>query len=78
MPDNSVVIEGKHEEKSGSGGSHFVQNQFKRQFTIPAGCNPLEVSSNLSRDGILVVCAPKRQQPKLGDGERKIPIGHRY
>merc|ERR1712020_10566 len=39
MPDNSVVIEGKHEEKSGAGS--YVQNQFKRQFTLPSACNPL-------------------------------------
>ena len=69
-PDGTVVIEGKHEERSspatpmdsGSGVRNYnaVQQQFSRQFTLPQGCEPMRVVSNLSRDGVLIVTAPKK------------------
>ena len=86
QPDNSVVIEGKHEEKNTEGKDGqasfrhqaVVHNQFRRQYSLPPQCDPLRVASNLSRDGILVVTAPKRvvsALPGQTDFGRKVPIG---
>ena len=87
QPDNSIVIEGKHEEKKADqkGGENsfrhqaVVHNQFRRQYSLPAQCDPLRVTSNLSRDGILVVTAPKRVAAASITGPmdlgRKVPIG---
>ena len=86
QPDHSIVIEGKHEEKdveSKDGPTSFkhqavVHNQFRRQYSLPPQCDPLRVSSNLSRDGILVVTAPKRVVSAISgpsDLGRKVPIG---
>ena len=71
QPDHSIIVEGKHEEKSPNG---VIQNQFRRQYTLPQSCNPLDVNSSLSRDGLLVVTCPKRP---ARDTEHKIPIGNR-
>jgi HSP20 family molecular chaperone IbpA len=86
QPDNSIVIEGKHEEKKADGkdGANsfmhqaVVHNQFRRQYSLPPQCDPLRVTSNLSRDGVLVVTAPKRVVASLTgptDLGRKVPIG---
>ena len=86
QPDNSIVIEGKHEEKKADGkeGENsfmhraMVHNQFRRQYSLPQQCDPLRVTSNLSRDGVLVVTAPKRVVASLAgpaDLGRKVPIG---
>ena len=70
QPDRSIIVEGNHEEKSPNG---IVQNQFRRQYSLPEACNPLDVNSSLSRDGLLVVTCPKRVAK---DAERKVPIGN--
>merc|ERR1712213_289963 len=66
---NVLSIEGKHEahsedEKntanSTASGSSQVMRQFSRKWTLPADCNPNEVASNLSSDGILMITAPKK------------------
>ena len=67
-PDGTVVIEGKHEERTSPNAPsdasvrnyNAVQQQFSRQFTLPQGCEPMRVISNLSRDGVLIVTAPKK------------------
>ena len=78
QPDKTVVIEGKHEETSGGDDQrmmpkNIVKQQFSRQYTLPPNCDPLKVVSNLSRDGVLIVTAPKKQAA-LGSGERSVPI----
>merc|ERR1711936_539539 len=86
QPDNSIVIEGKHEEQKVDGKDgqtsfrHHaaVHNQFRRQYSLPSQCDPLRVTSNLSRDGILVVTSPKKVISSLVgsvDIGRKVPIG---
>ncbi len=113
QPDKSIVIEGKHEERtsadtgsptsttrssatkrspglsssiSGLGSSssatsadrnnyNAVLQQFSRQFSLPPGCDPLRVVSNLSRDGVLVITAPKKIAAKSLDS-RSVPIKH--
>jgi len=66
---NTLAIEGKHEDSksdekntatSTASGSSQVMRQFSRKWTLPADCNPNEVASNLSSDGILMITAPKK------------------
>jgi crystallin alpha B len=73
LPDNCILIEGKHEEKSDGGNNRSMSSQqFSRKYTLPQGCDPMQVVSNLSRDGVLMVTAPKKVS--LGSSERPIPI----
>jgi len=67
---DSLSIEAKHEEK---GENKYVNRQFKRMYTLPQGCVPEKVNSNLSSDGVLVITAPKNSAIK-NDGNRSIPI----
>ena len=66
---NTLAIEGKHENQksdekntanSTASGSSHVMRQFSRKWTLPSECNPNEVASNLSSDGILMITAPKK------------------
>ena len=66
---NTLAIEGKHENQksdehntasSTASGSSHVMRQFSRKWTLPSNCNPNEVASNLSSDGILMITAPKK------------------
>ena len=67
---NVLAVEAKHEEK---GENKFVARQFSRKYTLPEGCEPHKVVSNLSSDGILLITAPKKQAIKH-DGNRSVPI----
>ncbi|CAF4920926.1 unnamed protein product [Pieris macdunnoughi] len=67
---NSVVVEGKHEEKQDEHG--FVSRQFTRRYILPTGYDVADVVSSLSSDGVLTITAPKRAP--LNSGERIIPI----
>lgn len=68
---NSIVIEGKHEEKQDDKG--FISRQFVRRFVLPNGHDMKDVVSSLSSDGILTITAPRK-----GDNlqERVISITH--
>ncbi|XP_067001757.2 protein lethal(2)essential for life [Anabrus simplex] len=68
---NSVLVEGKHEERPDEHG--FVSRQFQRRYILPKDVDPNTVASKLSSDGILTIEAPRKalSQPK---GERVIPI----
>ncbi len=68
---NVLSVDAKHEEK---GDNKFVSRQFSRKYTLPAGCEPHKVSSNLSSDGILMISAPKRQAIKEDAAARPVPI----
>jgi HSP20 family molecular chaperone IbpA len=73
--DNMLSVEAKHEEKSDDGISRFVSRQFVRKYTLPDGCQPEQVSSNLSSDGVLLITAPKKPvQPAITDLGRTVPI----
>lgn len=60
VKNNSVVIEGSHEEKSKDGKSH-VTRKFTRAYTLPKGTRSEDVTSNLSSDGVLVVKVIKHE-----------------
>ncbi|XP_050352490.1 protein lethal(2)essential for life [Nymphalis io] len=67
---NSVVVEGKHEEKQDEHG--FISRQFTRRYILPTGYELVDLTSTLSSDGVLTITAPKRPPPNAG--ERIIPI----
>merc|ERR1712158_15141 len=66
-----VCVEGKHEEKSQS-GEVMVSRQMSRQYDLPSSADPAQVTSNLSRDGVLLITIPKIQQQINHD--RNVPI----
>ncbi|XP_053953089.1 heat shock protein 23-like [Anastrepha ludens] len=69
--DNTVVVEGKHEEREDEHG--YISRHFVRRYTLPKEFDPSKVMSSLSSDGVLTVVAPK---PMLEDksNERVIQI----
>lgn len=71
--DRFVVVEGKHEEKQDEHG--WISRQFTRKYMIPEQCDIDQVSSKLSSDGVLTICAPRKQKENV-EGERVINIEH--
>jgi len=69
--DNSIVVEGKHEEREDDHG--FISRHFVRRYALPKGYDPDKIQSTLSSDGVLTVSIPK---PQLQDksNERHIQI----
>ncbi|KAL1110369.1 hypothetical protein AAG570_007900 [Ranatra chinensis] len=68
--DNSVIIEGKHDEKQDEHG--YISRHFKRKYLLPKDVVTNEVVSSLSSDGVLTVTAPKRSLHE--GGARNVPI----
>jgi len=66
-----VCVEGRHEEKSES-GEVMVSRHMSRQYQLPSSADPAQVTSNLSRDGVLLITIPKIQQA-IGQ-DRNVPI----
>lgn len=67
---NSVLVEGKHEEKQDEHG--FISRQFTRRYILPSGYDVADLVSTLSSDGVLTITAPRRPPPN--SGERIVPI----
>merc|ERR1711892_1660660 len=53
----TVSVQAKHEEKLSDGRSYSTKS-FDQSFTLPKGVNPDDISSGLSKDGILTISAP--------------------
>ncbi|EAT34416.1 AAEL013347-PA [Aedes aegypti] len=71
--DNTVVVEGKHEEKQDEHG--FISRHFVRRYVLPDEHDPKDVYSRLSSDGVLTVIAPKKAVPAPPPAnERIVPI----
>ena len=70
MVEKNLMIEGKHEEKMDEHG--FISRQFTRKYLLPKDVDPASVVSNLSRDGVLTIQAPKMAIE--APGERTVPI----
>merc|ERR1712219_76892 len=62
VSNGAITVEGKHEEKSES-GHKMVSRQFIRKYSLPAGARAEDVVSNLSSDGVLVICVRKPLSP---------------
>ncbi|XP_050075575.1 protein lethal(2)essential for life-like [Anopheles maculipalpis] len=71
--DNSVVVEGKHEEKQDEHG--YISRHFVRRYMLPKGHNEADIVSSLSSDGILTISCP-RKEIEQKKPERSIPITH--
>lgn len=70
IQDNTIVIEGKHEERQDQHG--FISRHFTRKYVLPKEVDIDQVASTLSSDGILTIKAPKKQAAI--EGERVIQI----
>lgn len=70
--DNSIVIHGKHEERTDEHG--FIQREFTRRYMLPEGTEAATVKSSWSPDGILTIEAPKKAIEAPPKNERVIPI----
>lgn len=68
--DNSIIVEGKHEEKHDEHGS--VSRHFVRRYVLPKGHDINQVVSHLSSDGVLTIKVPTAD-PAGGD-HKVIPI----
>ncbi|KAJ8966311.1 hypothetical protein NQ314_003576 [Rhamnusium bicolor] len=68
--DNTVTIEGKHEEKQDQHG--YISRHFIRKYVLPENCDVKNVQSKLSSDGVLSITAPKIDEKKIE--HREIPI----
>ncbi|XP_055911575.1 heat shock protein 23-like [Eupeodes corollae] len=55
--DNTVVVEGKHEEREDDHG--FISRHFVRRYVLPNNYDADKVISTLSSDGVLTVSVPK-------------------
>lgn len=73
VDDNSIVVEGKHEEKKEPHGT--ITRHFVRKYFVPGNHDIQNVVSSISSDGILTVTAPKLAIEE-SKKERVIPITH--
>ncbi|CAG9858408.1 unnamed protein product [Phyllotreta striolata] len=55
--ENTVTIEGKHEEKEDEHG--HIYRHFIRRYTLPKSYDVAQIESKLSSDGVLCITAPK-------------------
>uniref|UniRef100_A0A182NJW2 SHSP domain-containing protein n=1 Tax=Anopheles dirus TaxID=7168 RepID=A0A182NJW2_9DIPT len=71
---NSVVVEGKHEERQDEHG--YISRHFVRRYVLPDDHDPKDVISSLSSDGVLTIVAPKKALPPAQEVvyERTVPI----
>ncbi|XP_044750507.1 uncharacterized protein LOC123310887 [Coccinella septempunctata] len=67
---NTITIEGKHEEKQDDHG--FISRQFVRRYVLPKDCDINKIESKLSSDGVLTITAP-RNKPEEAEN-KSIPI----
>lgn len=70
--DDTIIIEGKHEERPDEHG--FVSRQFVRKYVLPKGHDINKVASSLSSDGVLTITAPRVES--VEGQEKRVPIMH--
>lgn len=68
--DNTIEVEGKHEEKQDEHG--YISRHFVRKYVLPKGHDIQQVQSNLSSDGVLTITAPRMD--KAIEQQRTVPI----
>ncbi|XP_060519417.1 protein lethal(2)essential for life-like [Cylas formicarius] len=69
--DNTVTVEGKHEEKQDEHG--FISRHFVRRYVLPDDVDAQKLQSKLSSDGVLSIAAPKKPEGKQLE-YREIPV----
>ncbi|KAL7733771.1 hypothetical protein ACLKA6_011496 [Drosophila palustris] len=70
--DNSIVVEGKHEEREDDHG--YITRHFVRRYKLPDGYEADKVASTLSSDGVLTVNVPKPAAIEDKASERIVQI----
>ncbi|EDV97688.1 heat shock protein 23 [Drosophila grimshawi] len=70
--ENSIVVEGKHEEREDDHG--FITRHFVRRYALPEGYEAEKVASTLSSDGVLTVSVPKPAAIEDKSSERVVQI----
>ncbi|EDW70543.1 heat shock protein 23 [Drosophila virilis] len=70
--DNSIVVEGKHEEREDDHG--YITRHFVRRYALPQGYEADKVASTLSSDGVLTVSVPKPAAIEDKGNERTVQI----
>ncbi|XP_055913770.1 heat shock protein 23-like [Eupeodes corollae] len=70
--DNSIVVEGKHEEREDDHG--YISRHFVRRYALPKDYDADKVVSALSSDGVLTVSIPKPKTETEKPNERVIQI----
>jgi len=70
--DRTVIIHGKHEEKTDEHG--FISREFTRRYQLPEGTEPDTVTSTLTQNGVLVIEAPKKAIEPPPNNERVVPV----
>lgn len=68
--ENTVVVEGKHEEKEDEHG--HIYRHFVRKYILPKNCDMSKIESKLSSDGILTIVAPKTDAKEIE--HKEVPI----
>ena len=72
LADRFVVVEAKHEEKRDQHG--LISRQFMRKYMLPEQMDEMELSSNISSDGIFddhgTVEADRREAERANDQDR--------
>ncbi|XP_018567915.1 protein lethal(2)essential for life-like [Anoplophora glabripennis] len=68
--ENTVTIEGKHEEKEDEHGQ--IYRHFVRKYVLPKSCDIGRVESKLSSDGVLTITAPRIDDKEIE--HKPIPI----
>lgn len=56
--DNTIIVEGKHEEKQDEHG--YISRHFTRKYLMPSEVEVSNITSSLSSDGVLTITAPKK------------------
>jgi len=72
-----VLITGRYKKKNQDDG--LISMQFIQKYLIPEQCDPNEITSTLSSDGVLMIIVPKKTRnarERRDIGERIIDIQH--
>ena len=70
--DNTIVVEGKHEDREDEHGT--IQRHFVRKYTLPKDYDSKEVVSTISSDGVLTINAPPPASKSIKQNERIVQI----
>ncbi|KAJ8958814.1 hypothetical protein NQ318_019574 [Aromia moschata] len=68
--ENTLTIEGKHEEKEDEHG--HIYRHFVRKYVLPKNCDMSRVESKISTDGVLMITAPRQDEKEVE--HKTVPI----
>ena len=71
---NSLLVEGKHEEKQDKNGHSYVSRQFTRRYTLPDDVDLEQLSSSFDEQGKTLTIHALKKKLQLDGSELIIPI----